>query len=100
MYNFVYSVLTSFYRILMYIHLLKLNLLTSYLLYLIVLVKLFLQTCLLECRASEIWAGSWDQAIYIIENQTQVSCSHVLPGHIEGVVDMTLSTDARCKFFY
>ena len=57
------------------------------------------QTCLLSVSSSQdVWAGSFDNHIYIMENNTDVTCNQKLSDHKDKVVDMTISLDGRYRY--
>ena len=54
------------------------------------------QVCLLETSCGQVWAGSHDFYIYVIDNDDVISCTDTLMfAHTDKVVAMTIITSNR-----
>ena len=51
--------------------------------------------CLLETRRGQVWAGSHDSAVYVIDNRDVITCTDTLFAHTDKVVAMTIIANNR-----
>ena len=54
------------------------------------------QVCLLETSNGQVWAGSRDTVVYVIDNRDVITCTKTLLVHSDMVVAMT--TIARNRY--
>jgi len=55
----------------------------------VLLLLLPCQVCLLETSRGQVWAGSHDSAVYVVDNRDVIACTDTLFAHTDKVVAMT-----------
>ena len=50
------------------------------------------QVCLLETRRGQVWAGSHDSRVYLVDNRDVIAVTDTLYEHTDKVVAMTTTT--------
>jgi len=53
------------------------------------------QVCLLETSCGQVWAGSHDSAIYVVDNHDLITRTDTLFAHVDKVVAMTAIASNR-----
>jgi len=53
------------------------------------------QVCLLETRRGQVWAGSHNSVVYVVDNADVVLVTDTLLAHADKVVAMTITASSR-----